>query len=92
LQRNDGRWEVRCPQCALSPAEITPVGIELPIVNRVEAEWIMRNHAGGVQATPRSHEFEHHQAAGLKLSVEPLPRFALKQGVAEPRTGQSRLR
>ena len=44
----DGRWEVQCAQCALSPAHATPIGIGLPIVNRVEAEWVMRNHAGGV--------------------------------------------
>ena len=46
LLRNDGRWEVRCPQCGVSHAEATPIGIGLPIVSRVEAEWIKRNHAG----------------------------------------------
>jgi hypothetical protein len=43
---DDGRWEVQCPQCARSPANARPVGIGLAIVNRDEAEWIVRNHAG----------------------------------------------
>ena len=43
---NDGRWEVRCPQCEMSRADDTPIGIGFPIVSRIEAEWIMRNHAG----------------------------------------------
>ena len=47
LRLDDGRWEVQCPQCALSPADARPVGIGLAIVNRDEAEGIMRNHAGG---------------------------------------------
>jgi len=42
LRRADGRWEVRCPQC--QQAEMAPVGISLPIVNRAEAESILQNH------------------------------------------------
>jgi hypothetical protein len=48
LQREDDRWEVRCPQCRRSSAEATPIGIGLPIESQVEAEWIAQNHAGAV--------------------------------------------
>ena len=48
VQRPDGRWEVRCPQCEKSRDEAIPLGIAVPIANRVEAEAIMRNHGRGV--------------------------------------------
>ena len=47
LQREDGRWVVRCPQCRQSSAESTPIGIGLAIESHVEAELIMQNNAGG---------------------------------------------
>jgi hypothetical protein len=42
VQLPDGRWEVRCGEC-LQP---TPIGIGLPVTNRLEAERIFANHAG----------------------------------------------
>lgn len=46
LERPDGRFEVRCLQCDRNgdPASL-PIGIGMPIANRVEAESILRNHA-----------------------------------------------
>jgi hypothetical protein len=45
LHRPDGRWEVICLQCLQSRDHAAPIGIGVPIVNRVEAEGIARNHA-----------------------------------------------
>jgi hypothetical protein len=42
----DGRWVVRCPQCRVTSDQMPPVGIDVPIVNRHEAEWIIGNHTG----------------------------------------------
>jgi len=44
VQRDDERWEVRCPQCGIDSAEAAPIGIGLAVANRVEAGWIVRNH------------------------------------------------
>ena len=45
VHRPDGRWEVLCSECLHSREEATPVGIGVPIVNRLEAEGIAHNHA-----------------------------------------------
>ena len=42
--RLDGRFEVRCPQCE-STMDQRPLGIGMPITNRAEAEFMVRNHA-----------------------------------------------
>lgn len=46
VNRPDGRFEIRCPQCERMVADGRPIGIGMPITNRVEAESIARNHAG----------------------------------------------
>jgi len=46
IQRRDGRFEIRCPQCERIRSEPRPIGIGLPVTNRAEAESIARNHAG----------------------------------------------
>jgi hypothetical protein len=43
VHRKDGRWEVRCLQCQRNQEQATPLGIGIPVVNRVEAEGIARN-------------------------------------------------
>ena len=51
VRLNDGRWEVRCTECATGSAEAMPIGIGLPVANQVEAEWIVRNHGGVLKRT-----------------------------------------
>jgi hypothetical protein len=46
VQRPDGRFEIRCPQCERMDDQARPIGIGMPIVNRIEAESIARNHGG----------------------------------------------
>ena len=46
VHRPDGRFEIRCPECERKVGETRPIGIGLPITNRIEAESIMQNHAG----------------------------------------------
>jgi hypothetical protein len=43
VKLNDGRWRVSCHQCRAARA-VLPIGIELPITNRFEAEAILQNH------------------------------------------------
>jgi hypothetical protein len=43
--RADGRFEVQCPQCWMQREGGRPMGIGVPIVNRAEAEMIVRNHS-----------------------------------------------
>jgi len=43
VSRPDGRWEIRCPQCERMEDQ-SPIGIGMPIANRIEAESIVRNH------------------------------------------------
>jgi hypothetical protein len=44
VQLNDGRWRVSCHQCRAAKAVPMPIGIELPITRRLEAEAILANH------------------------------------------------
>jgi hypothetical protein len=44
VHRPDGRFEVQCPQCQQVGEESRPIGIDMPITNRAEAEDIARNH------------------------------------------------
>ena len=37
VQRVDGRFKVRCPQCERMREQPRPIGIGLPITNRAEA-------------------------------------------------------
>ena len=46
VQRPDGRYEIRCPQCERMGSGSRPIGIGLPVTSRAEAESIARNHAG----------------------------------------------
>jgi hypothetical protein len=46
--REHRRWEVRCPDCQRSQDGARPIGIGIPIVNRFEAEGVVRNHAGTI--------------------------------------------
>lgn len=43
IRRADGRWEIKCGECATFE-EIIPVGIGLPIRDRQDAERIRDNH------------------------------------------------
>lgn len=45
VHRGDGRWEVCCLECARTQDDIQLIGIGIPIVSRLEAEGIVRNHA-----------------------------------------------
>jgi hypothetical protein len=45
VRRADDRWEVRCPQCERR-SESPPLGIGVAVANKLEAESILRNHAG----------------------------------------------
>ena len=45
VNRPDGRYEIRCPECERMVGEARPVGIGLPITGRLEAEAIVRNHS-----------------------------------------------
>jgi hypothetical protein len=45
VHRGDGRWEVCCPDCERTQDQLFPIGIGIPIVSRLEAEGIVRNHA-----------------------------------------------
>jgi hypothetical protein len=44
VHRGDGRWEVCCPGCERIQDQLFPIGIGIPIVSRIEAEAIVRNH------------------------------------------------
>jgi hypothetical protein len=44
VNRPDGRFEIRCPQCERMDDQAPPIGIGLPIANRTQAESIARNH------------------------------------------------
>ena len=45
VQRLDGRWEIRCPQCERN-SEPPPIGIDDPVANKFEAESMLQNHSG----------------------------------------------
>ena len=44
-RRADGRWEIRCPECAADQVESVPLGIGAPISAEIEARYILENHA-----------------------------------------------
>ena len=46
VRRRDGRFEVRCRECERIVGQSRPLGIGMPITNRREAEFIVRNHTG----------------------------------------------
>jgi len=46
VQRDDGRYEVRCADCGVQRDEATPIGIGFPVTSRYEAVEMLRNHAG----------------------------------------------
>lgn len=47
-QREDGRWEIRCPDCARNAGTAGPVGIGLPVATKTVAMMLRDNHRGPV--------------------------------------------
>jgi hypothetical protein len=48
VARPDGRYEIRCGECIElgKLGQSWPLGIGMPLTNRREAEFIVRNHTG----------------------------------------------
>ena len=44
VRRDDGRWEVRCPDCTQSAEEAVPIGIGLAVGDPTMAAMIRANH------------------------------------------------
>ena len=48
LQRSDRWWVVECPQCRNDQISEVPIGIGMPLSDRVTAERLAENHRGPV--------------------------------------------
>jgi hypothetical protein len=44
VDRNDGGCSVECPQCGRGPASDVPIGIGMPMRDRITAELLAENH------------------------------------------------
>ena len=46
VRRNDGRWELHCPDCTAALGATVPIGIDLPLESKDVAELLRENHIG----------------------------------------------
>ena len=44
IDLSDGECSVECPQCRRGPASDVPIGIGLPMRDRITAELLAQNH------------------------------------------------
>jgi hypothetical protein len=44
IDNHDGECSVECPQCRMGPAADVPIGIGLPMRDRITAELLAQNH------------------------------------------------